>query len=50
MVIPKLYPDPMDMLVKLYDLPDSRAAFERRREQEIQIRRALAAEKHKIAA
>ncbi len=40
----------MDMLVKLYDLPDSRAAFERLREQGIQIRRALAAEKHKIAA
>ena len=40
----------MDMLVKLYDLPDSRAAFERLRGQGIQIRRALAAEKHKVAA
>jgi len=40
----------MDMLVKLYDLPDSRVAFERLRERGIQIRRALAAEKHKIAA
>ena len=41
---------PMDMLVKLYDLPDSRATFERLRERGIQTRRALAAEKHKIAA
>jgi predicted N-acetyltransferase YhbS len=40
----------MDMLVKLYDLPDSGAAFERLREQGIHIRRALAPEKHKIAA
>ena len=40
----------MDMLVKLYDLPKSCAVFERLREQGIHIRRALAAEKHKIAA
>ena len=38
----------MDMLVKLYDLPDSRAAFERLRRDGIQLRRALAAEKHKV--
>jgi predicted N-acetyltransferase YhbS len=50
MPIAKAYPDPMDMLVKFYDLPDSCAAFERLRGQEIQIRRALAAEKHRIAA
>jgi predicted N-acetyltransferase YhbS len=43
-------PDPMDMLVKLYDLPKSCAVFERLGEQGIHIRRALAAEKHKIAA
>src|SRR5713226_499197 len=41
---------PMDMLVKLYDLPDSSAALARLREQGIHIRRALAPEKHKIAA
>jgi predicted N-acetyltransferase YhbS len=40
----------MDMLVKLYDLPKSCAVFERLGEQGIHIRRALAAEKHKIAA
>jgi len=40
----------MDMLVKLYDLPDSSAALARLREQGIHIRRALAPEKHKIAA
>jgi hypothetical protein len=40
----------MDMLVKLYDLPKSCAVFERLSEQGIHIRRALAAEKHKIAA
>jgi len=40
----------MDMLAKLYDLPDSRAAFERLRERGIQIRRALAADKDKITA
>ena len=31
----------MDMLVKLYGLPDSRAAFEHLIEQGIQVRRAL---------
>lgn len=40
----------MDMLVKLYDLPDSRAAFERLRGQGIQVRRALVPEKHKVVA
>jgi len=40
----------MDMLVKLYDLPDSGAAFERLRQQGIRIRRALAPEKHRVAA
>jgi hypothetical protein len=40
----------MDMLVKLYDLPDSGATFERLRERGIQVRRALAPEKHKIVA
>jgi predicted N-acetyltransferase YhbS len=38
----------MDMLVKLYDLPPSADAFARLREQEIEIRRALAPEKHKV--
>jgi GNAT superfamily N-acetyltransferase len=38
----------MDMLVKLYDLRDSRAAFERLRQEHIEIRRALAPEKHKV--
>jgi GNAT superfamily N-acetyltransferase len=38
----------MDMLVKLYDLPDSRDSFERLRQQRIHVRRALAAEKHKV--
>src|SRR6266849_2854121 len=40
----------MDMLVKLYDLPDSRGSFERLRQRGIHIRRALTAEKHKVAA
>ena len=40
----------MDMLVRLYDLPDPCATFERLGERGIQIRRALAAEKHKITA
>jgi GNAT superfamily N-acetyltransferase len=40
----------MDMLVKLYDLPPSAAAFARLREQEIAVRRALAPEKHKVVA
>jgi hypothetical protein len=42
--------DPINMLVKLSDLPKSCAVFERVGEQGIHIRRALAAEKHKIAA
>jgi hypothetical protein len=40
----------MDMLVKLYDLPRSTAAFARLRDQGITIRRALAPEKHKVLA
>jgi hypothetical protein len=40
----------MDMLVKLYDLPDPSAVFARVLKQGIQIRRALAPEKHKIVA
>jgi GNAT superfamily N-acetyltransferase len=43
-------PDPMDMLVKLYDLPDSGVVFEPLRKQGIRIRRALAPEKYKVAA
>jgi GNAT superfamily N-acetyltransferase len=37
----------MDMLVKLYDLVEPRASFERPRQAGIEIRRALTAEKHK---
>jgi GNAT superfamily N-acetyltransferase len=40
----------MDMLVKLYDLPPSAAAFARLCEQGIEVRRALAPEKHKVVA
>jgi acetyltransferase (GNAT) family protein len=40
----------MDMLVKLYDLPSSGLAFARLLEEGIEIRRALAPEKHKIIA
>ena len=40
----------MDMLVKLYDLPDSKAAFERLSQAGISMRRALAPEKHKVVA
>ena len=40
----------MDMLVKLYDLPDSRASYARLREAGIDLRRALAPEKHKVIA
>lgn len=40
----------MDMLVKLYDLPDSGSAFARLREAGIGVRRALAPEKHKVIA
>jgi predicted GNAT family acetyltransferase len=40
----------MDMLVKLYDLPDSGSTFARLREAGIVVRRALAPEKHKVTA
>jgi len=40
----------MDMLVKLYDLPNSQAAFERLHETGCVVRRALAPEKHKVVA
>jgi GNAT superfamily N-acetyltransferase len=40
----------MDMLVKLYALPDSRDALTRLREAGIDVRRALAPEKHKVIA
>src|SRR5579859_1768656 len=40
----------MDMLVKLYDLPNSTALFERLLQTGIVIRRALAPEKHKVVA
>jgi Acetyltransferase (GNAT) family len=36
----------MDMLVKLYDLADRVAIFDRNRDQKIEIRRSLAPEKH----
>jgi hypothetical protein len=39
----------MDMLVKLYDLPDSRGHLERVRQQGVAIRRALVPEKDKVA-
>ena len=40
----------MDMLVKLYDLPDSRPAFARLHPLGITLRRALPPEKHKVTA
>jgi hypothetical protein len=40
----------MDMLVKLYDLPDSGPAYDRLRKAGIVLRRALAPEKHKVTA
>jgi predicted N-acetyltransferase YhbS len=40
----------MDMLVKLYELPDSRPAYQRLGEAGITLRRALAPEKHKVTA
>jgi len=40
----------MDMLVKLYDLPDSRAVMERPRQAGISIRRALVPEMHRVIA
>ncbi|CAN7710587.1 GNAT family N-acetyltransferase [Bradyrhizobium sp. LjRoot220] len=38
----------MDMLVKLYALPDSRPAYDRLLEAGLVMRRALAPEKHKV--
>jgi len=38
----------MDMLVKLYDLPGSRPAYDRLHQAGITLRRALAPEKHKV--
>ena len=40
----------MDMLVKLYDLPDSRALREKLTQDGVSLRRALAPEKHKVIA
>ncbi|MEH2566017.1 GNAT family N-acetyltransferase [Bradyrhizobium sp. AZCC 2289] len=40
----------MDMLVKLYALPDSRPAYDRLLKAGIVMRRALAPEKHKVTA
>ncbi len=40
----------MDMVVKLYDLPDSRQLLEALRRERIDVRRALAPDKHTIAA
>lgn len=40
----------MDMLVKLYDLPNSRQLFESLRQQHIDVRRLLAPDKHTVAA
>lgn len=40
----------MDMLVKLYALPDSQAAYDRLRAAGITLRRGLAPEKHKVIA
>ena len=40
----------MDMLVKLYGLPDSSQAFERLQQSGNVMRRALAPEKHKVIA
>jgi ribosomal protein S18 acetylase RimI-like enzyme len=40
----------MDMLVKLYALPDSRPAYDRLLKAGIVMRRALAPEKHKVIA
>ena len=40
----------MDMLVKLYALPDFRPAFEKLQKAGITTRRALAPEKHKVIA
>jgi len=40
----------MDMLVKLYELPDSQAAYQRLRQAGITLRRALAPEKHLVTS
>ena len=40
----------MDMLVKLYALPDSRPAYDRLQQAGIVMRRALATEKNKVTA
>ena len=40
----------MDMLVKLYELPDSRPAYQRLQQAGITLRRALAPEKHIVTA
>ena len=40
----------MDMLVKLYDLPDSRPLREKLTQDGVSLRRALAPEKHKVIA
>ena len=40
----------MDMLVKLYELPDSQTAYERLSKAGITTRRALVPEKHKVVA
>ena len=40
----------MDMLVKLYELPDSQAAYQRLLQTGITMRRALAPEKHGVIA
>jgi hypothetical protein len=41
---------PMDMLVKLYDLPDSKNLREKLTQAGVSLRRALAPEKHKVIA
>jgi GNAT superfamily N-acetyltransferase len=40
----------MDMLVKLYELPDSQAAYQRLQQAGITLRRALAPEKHIVTS
>jgi hypothetical protein len=40
----------MDMLVKLYDLPDSQPAYQRLQQAGITLRRALAPEKHIVTS
>ena len=40
----------MDMLVKLYELPNSQAAYDRLQQSGTTMRRALAPEKHKVIA